>query len=693
MRSRRESVTTIFSMVLCAMKGKSCRLASSTLLSLAFTWVSVLLPLGHTSKVPTCATAGTTVTIEVQPGEATSFKCSPELPVLDPPVESGRVYTTRSCSTAVPLTSQVSGSLEMTHEADGGYTLRATRLPVYGTRVLYFRCILPSAPAEACKVMVIVSQGRTADPRRGSLQADELPTCSLSGTTISVQLSPRTRKASFRCGPDFPFLDPPLREQSIYLSRSCAKRVPLELEGMKSLSLVDGSQNLFVLTADTLPAKGPKTLFYRCTDSAKVGACKVMLQVPRSLPDPESAPALPEDFAICNRSGTTLTLEMMPRDGVVQFGCGGGMFLLDPPLLSGAVYATRSCLSAVPLRTQVDGYIAMSPSGDNAYRVYVKDLPRDGPKTLFYQCQSPGKGHACKVSIRVPAQSSALAPLKLSPDIPSCTENGATTTVLLSAETKTAQFGCSPTLRQLDPPLGSMMAYASRSCTTAVPLGDLVSGAISGTSGGHNVYTLRLDGLPSREPKEIYFLCRATEGGEACKVLIKVPRRPLSARTAAPSKVHVCHAGRDASIRIVASPYAAYHMRCAVGLTHSPSDESQVYDDSDGACSSQVNLDTLVRGAHLTRAPPPGRGPGTTYVFSTEELPTEPKHLCFRCAPNSNLRTADCRILVTVPGRRNAEARIATTSSPQSSVFRSAAHSFEQFFWGPAVAVLLARGP
>lgn len=668
-------------------------LPNLTLLPLAFVVASAFVPLAYTDKIPTCVAAGTAVTLGVQTeGEAAPFRCGPELSVLDPPIDSGKVYINRSCSTAVPLTSQVPGSLEAAPDAEGVYTFLVTKLPMYGGRVLYYRCTSASAPTEACKVIIVVSRGGGVHPERASLPGDGLPTCSLSGTTVSVQLSARTKQARFRCGPDVPFLDPPLRDQSVYLSRSCATAVPLVTQGLASLSLADEGQNLFVLTADSLPAKGPKTLYYRCTDPSRLEACKVMLRIPRSLPPPESTSPQPEDLAICDKSGTTLTLEMMPRTKMVQFGCGGGMFLLDPPLLSGAVYTARSCSNAVQLKTQVEGYIAMSPSGDNAYRLYVKDLPKFSPKVFFYQCQSPGKGHVCKISIRVPAQSLALGQTEPSLKPPTCTENGATTAVLLSTETRTAQFGCSPELRQLDPPLGSLMAYPSPSCTTAVPLGDLVTGVVSGTSGGHNVYTLSVEGLPSREPKDIYFLCRAPHGGEVCKVLIKVPRSPLSARSAAPSKVHVCHAGHDASIRIAASAYGAYYIRCAAGLTHSPQDETRVYDDSDGTCSSLVFLNGVLRGAQLARAAPLGRGLGTTYVFSTEELPAEEKHLCFRCAPNSNLRTADCRVLITVPGRRNAEERTATTSSVPPSTIRSRSQSAEGFLLVSVAATFLASG-
>ncbi|PFH37338.1 SAG-related sequence SRS32 [Besnoitia besnoiti] len=485
----------------------------------------------------------------------------------------------------------------------------------------------------------------------------DVPTCSESGTVLSVHVSARTKRAYFKCGTHLPILDPPVSAALAYTAPSCKSAIPLADQVPTMTCVFNRPRNLYVVTLKQLPAHERKTIYYRCMEPGSPAACRVVVHVPPAPPDPQSPRgSSPSEVQSCSTSGTTITVEASIQTKKAQFKCGGGMFQLDPPFLADTTYTARSCTKPVPLRTQVAGSLFMSPFEDDLYTLQLKTFPVDRPRTLYYVCTSPGSSRSCKVAIHVPLDPTATQDVARYHDIPECSESGATVTAFVSPNTRAAQFKCGPALFELYPPLAFQNAYGSRACVTPIPLGDIVSGTLSLAAGGNNLYTLQLSGLPARKPKDMYFKCMAPDGSSSCKVHIKVPKHSNSLRALKAPKIHVCYPGPDASLRIRASAYSSFYIRCAAGLSHSPTVETDVYDNLDGSCSSAGPLDRHVKGAELVRAPQVRRV-GTTYIFSVEELPEVPQQLCYLCAPNSNLRTEECRILITVPARNYSTSR------------------------------------
>ncbi|EPR64647.1 SAG-related sequence SRS32 [Toxoplasma gondii GAB2-2007-GAL-DOM2] len=626
--------------------------------------------------VSTCHRGGTTIFVPTSTAtRAAEFRCGFGVPRLKPPVELKSVFSSRECNTTVSLRSQLPGASLVAAGDDNGpfYIFKINEWPAEDApKAVYYQCAPLSADGPPCTVKI----GINRPPRQSSEISDEpvaelrqtytaIPTCSENGTSVSVHVSSRTRKGYFRCGTELPLLDPPVSEELVYTTRSCRAAVPLAVQVPTMACAYNQPQNLYILALKQLPAEN-KTVYYKCVDSGSSAACKVVVHIPPSMRPQSPRGHLPSHIGVCDESGTTTTVDLSRKTKRAQFGCGGGMFLLDPPLMSGNIYMTRSCSKPVPLRSQVSGSLLMSPSGGNFYALALKSLPLDRPRTLYYRCMSPGRGESCTVAINVPTDPTANQNAVQYRGVPVCSNNGATIVSHVSPETKTAQFKCDPAFFELYPPLESGQAYPSRACVAPAPLGDLVSGSLSESAGGHNLYTLRLDGLPVRGTKDVYFKCMAPDGRGSCKVHIKIPRRASFGKVLEQPSIHVCYPGPDASIQIRASAYSSFYLRCAAGLAYSPSEETEVYDNSDGACRTSVSLDRHVKGAELTRVPQVRRT-GSTFLFSVEQLPEEQKNLCYLCGSNSNLRTEECRILITVPSRNTAQVRTREPPTPPSS--------------------------
>ncbi|CBZ53736.1 SRS domain-containing protein [Neospora caninum Liverpool] len=632
----------------------------------------------------TCHRGGTTIFVPISAATRTAeFRCGFGVPRLEPSVESQHVFSSRECNTTVSLESQLPGASLVAAGRDGGpsYILKLKEWPTAeAPEAAYYQCAPLGTDGPTCKVMVGINRPTSQSSKKSNQPTAQLhqagkaiPTCSESGTSVSVHVSSRTRRGYFRCGTELPLLDPPVSEELAYTTRSCRAAAPLAAQVPTMACAYNQPQNLYILTLKQLPAEEHKTVYYKCVDPGSSAACKVIVHVPPSAPDPQSPRAhLPSSTGVCTESGTTIRVDVSSRTKRAQFGCGGGMFLLDPPFLSGNLYTTRSCSKPMPLRTQVSGYLLMSPSGGSFYTLALKSLPVDRPRTLYYRCMSPGRGESCKIAINVPPDPTANQNVVQYRGVPVCSDNGSTIIAPVSPQTKTAQFKCGPAFFELYPPVASGKAYPSRACVTPAPLGDIVNGSLSESAGGHNLYTFRVDDLPARESKDVYFKCMAPDRSGSCKVHIKIPRRYSSAKPLEPPNIHVCYPGPDASLHIRTPAYSSFYVRCAAGLTHFPSEETEVYDNRDGACSTSVSLDRLVKGAELIRVPQV-RSTGSTYLFSVERLPEEQNKLCYLCAPNSNLRTEACRILITVPSRNHSHGRAlepTTTPSSQASLKR-----------------------
>ncbi|PFH33006.1 hypothetical protein BESB_082050 [Besnoitia besnoiti] len=139
-----------------------------------------------------------------------------------------------------------------------------------------------------------------------------------------------------------------------------------------------------------------------------------------------------------------------------------------------------------------------------------------------------------------------------------------------------------------------------------------------------------------------------------------------------PSGMITCHKG-ETKTATVSSPNIPVTIRCAKGLKLDPAVKSEVYDDSDGRCASQVPLTSLVRGNLSTTTMSEVAGSiFDEYVFSVSRLPEQATMLCYKCVEHASVVKArdeasqasrECRVKITVSAEPSAASFWATPLS------------------------------
>ncbi|EPR62844.1 SAG-related sequence SRS26C, partial [Toxoplasma gondii GT1] len=393
----------------------------------------------------------------------------------------------------------------------------------------------------------------------------------------------------------------------------------------------------------------------------------------------------------CSAEGKKITVNVAANDVEATFKCDGTVTTLYPADCNG-----NSCPSVlgsvdsenVPMICEDDNCRTIKPltevfpgarRNNNDNHVYTLTFPaEDRPKQdAWYHCRTAAKTNPCKVKISV------AKALKDPPDTQICSNQNRDITIEVGEDTTEARFKCSDTLTTLDPqdcPGGTCpvmvahgddepvsMIYEDEDCSTAKPLDQVFPGATRHDDATNHVYKLTIP-KEGRTTKAAWYQCKgsARNSHTLCKVKINVTAaRPTPPTPEAKNK---CTAGGE-ELNLSASPQSPLTFVCPNDLPLKPS-ETRVYDNSDGQCTNEVNLSSLVDATLSSTTQVDTLAPGdTTYTLTVRKLPPERALLCYRCAGRSassdSFRKsrnpddeADCLVKVTI------EADPTSTSPP-----------------------------
>ncbi|KEP61845.1 UNVERIFIED_CONTAM: SAG-related sequence SRS23 [Hammondia hammondi] len=209
---------------------------------------------------------------------------------------------------------------------------------------------------------------------------------------------------------------------------------------------------------------------------------------------------------------------------------------------------------------------------------------------------------------------------------PSCTEKSSLT-LILQGNDREVSFRCPSTW--ILQPADLTTAYQDANSGNPAALDELVSGAKLTRDSKNSKYTLTLP--TERTEKTFYYKCQKqaqaaagkdtdTSASQSCNIVVKVFASEIKSAIE-------CKAG-EIHVATVKTTGNALSLKCK-NLTLDPKDVQDVYDDTDGKCASKVALTSLVDGS--LAAPAAEQQENGEYALSISELPTEAKHLCYKC--------------------------------------------------------------
>ncbi|ESS34574.1 SAG-related sequence SRS59K [Toxoplasma gondii VEG] len=175
-----------------------------------------------------------------------------------------------------------------------------------------------------------------------------------------------------------------------------------------------------------------------------------------------------------------------------------------------------------------------------------------------------------------------------------------------------------------------------------------------------NIYRLVIPTV-SRKDTRMYYKCKGTsDSADPCTVLINV--KSTETDDDEEEDVQECTVGTEKKVTL--SPTDTVKFKCNLGTVVQPSFSTatpKVFDDSDGSCSAQASLTSLV-DASLTEDS--SHGKYTMYTMNLNARPAETKNLCLQCSSGKQ----NCKMRIHVPGTDSTSSGPGSLSGFLSSV-------------------------
>ncbi|KFH09192.1 SAG-related sequence protein SRS59B [Toxoplasma gondii VAND] len=175
-----------------------------------------------------------------------------------------------------------------------------------------------------------------------------------------------------------------------------------------------------------------------------------------------------------------------------------------------------------------------------------------------------------------------------------------------------------------------------------------------------NIYRLVIP-TEKRKDTRMYYKCKgASDSADPCTVLISV--KSTETNDDEEEDVQECTVGTDKKVTL--SPTDTVKFKCNLGtVVHPPFSTAtpKVFDDSDGSCSAQASLTSLV-DASLTEDS--SHDKYTKYTMNLKARPAETKNLCLQCSSGKQ----NCKVRIHVPSTDSTSSGAGSLSGFLSSV-------------------------
>ncbi|ESS28201.1 SAG-related sequence SRS59B [Toxoplasma gondii VEG] len=268
-------------------------------------------------------------------------------------------------------------------------------------------------------------------------------------------------------------------------------------------------------------------------------------------------------------------------------------------------------------------------------------------------------GKTCKVTIE--AEPEPLATTDDSTKICSATNNAVY--IKISQSETEAVFKCGDNRTTVEPQQNEEKPQFCKSadCKETAELEKTFPGAYwDERNKKANIYRLVIPTV-SRKDTRMYYKCKgASDSADPCTVLISV--KSTETDDDEEEDVQECTVGTEKKVTL--SPTDTVKFKCNLGtVVHPPfsSGSPKVFDDSDGSCSAQASLTSLV-DASLTEDS--SHDKYTMYTMNLNARPAETKNLCLQCSSGKQ----NCKMRIHVPGTDSTSSGPGSLSGFLSSV-------------------------